>query len=102
MDREAPDHAPYTLGLKPLFCLPYILWEIVKANLDVAKIIDVIKNYPLALQMIRVKASREDHCEPVIYANSITLTPGTITLMFRTASSSCTRPERHGSGRTIW
>ena len=37
MDDVAPDEPPYTLGLRPVAYLPYIIWEIIKANLDVTK-----------------------------------------------------------------
>ena len=37
MDRDAADVPPYTLGLRPLFYLPYLTIEIIKANIDVAK-----------------------------------------------------------------
>ena len=82
MDREAQEHAPYTLGLKPIFYLPYILWEIIKANFDVAKII-LHPKLPISPRMIRVEASQKTIVGQVIYANSITLTPGTITLDVR-------------------
>ena len=82
MDAEAPEHAEYTLGLKPVLYLPYIIWEIVKANIDVAKII-INPKLPISPRMFRAKASQKTEIGQVIYANSITLTPGTITLDVR-------------------
>jgi multicomponent Na+:H+ antiporter subunit E len=82
MDREAGEQLPYKLGLRPLFYLPYIFWEIVKANIDVAKIICSPK-MKINPQMFRAKASQQTIIGQVIYANSITLTPGTITLDVR-------------------
>ena len=57
----------------------YIFWEIVKANIDVAKIICSPK-MKINPQMFRAKASQQTIIGQVIYANSITLTPGTIAL----------------------
>ena len=63
-----------------LFRLPiYTVWlfkEIIKANIDTAKII--ILNNPDP-QNFRVKSSQKTEAGKVTYANSITLTPGTVT-----------------------
>ena len=68
------------LPLHLLFRLPiYTLWlfkEIIKANIDTAKII--IFNIPDP-QNFRVKSSQKTEAGKVTYANSITLTPGTVT-----------------------
>ena len=60
----------------------YLLWlakEIVVANIDVSK---RILKWRLDIQprVIRVKSSQRDELGVVIYANSITLTPGTVTM----------------------
>ena len=81
MDDVACDDPPYTLGLRPLFYFPYILWEIVKANLDVTKAI--LSPSRISPRMFRTKASQKTGVARVIYANSITLTPGTVTLDMR-------------------
>ena len=57
----------------------YTIWlfrEIIKANIDTAKII--IFNNPNP-QNFRVKSSQKTEAGKVMYANSITLTPGTVT-----------------------
>ena len=57
----------------------YTVWlfkEIIKANIDTAKII--IFNNPDP-QNFRVKSSQKTEAGKVTYANSITLTPGTVT-----------------------
>ena len=68
------------LPLHLLIRLPiYTLWlfkEIIKANIDTAKII--ISNNPDP-QNFRVKSSQKTEAGKVTYANSITLTPGTVT-----------------------
>ena len=82
MAKEAGGHLPYTLGVRPIFYMPYILWEIVKANVDIIKVI-INPSMPINPKVIRVKASQKTDIAKVIYANSITLTPGTITLDVR-------------------
>ena len=68
------------LPLHLLIRLPiYILWlfkEIIKANIDTAKIIIINNPDP---QNFRVKSSQKTEAGKVTYANSITLTPGTVT-----------------------
>ena len=68
------------LPLHLLIRLPiYTVWlfkEIIKANIDTAKII--IFNNPDP-QNFRVKSSQKTEAGRVTYANSITLTPGTVT-----------------------
>ena len=68
------------LPLHLLIRLPiYTVWlfkEIIKANIDTAKII--ILNNPDP-QNFRVKSSQKTAAGKVTYANSITLTPGTVT-----------------------
>ncbi len=76
IDREAqPVHmTPRTCG--------YWVWlvkEIVLANIDVAKRI-ITPGLPIEPHLIRVKATQRDELGKVIYANSITLTPGTVTV----------------------
>ena len=82
MDHYADDHPPYALGLRPLAYVPYICWEIFKANIDVAKIC-VSKKMDIQPQLIRAKTTQSTLVGQVTYANSITLTPGTITLDLR-------------------
>ena len=68
------------LPLHLLIRLPiYTVWlfkEIIKANIDTAKII--IFNNPDP-QNFRVKSSQKTEAGKITYANSITLTPGTVT-----------------------
>ena len=67
----------------PIFFLPrilnYIIWlfkEILKSNLSTAK---VIINGKVEPETFTVKASQVTDVAKVTYANSITLTPGTVT-----------------------
>ena len=75
------DHegAPLELSLRPLRYLPWLLWEIVKANVDVARRI-LHPRLPIHPTLITVKAGQQRDLGRVIYANSITLTPGTVSV----------------------
>jgi len=82
MDRIADSPRRYRLGLRPLLYLPWLAWEIVKANIDVARII-LNPRLPINPRLIRVPAPQKTAVGQVMYANSITLTPGTISLDVR-------------------
>lgn len=76
VDREGH---PIHLSPKALLYWPWLAWEIVKANLDVARrILD--PRLPISPIVIRLKASQKSDLGRVIYANSITLTPGTVSI----------------------
>jgi multicomponent Na+:H+ antiporter subunit E len=72
-----PEGHPNHLLLGALSYTPWILWQIIKANLDVAWRI-VQPKMPISPRIIRIKSSQKTHLGQVIYANSITLTPGTV------------------------
>ena len=57
-----------------------LVWEIVKANFAVIKLITSSK-YELEPAMVLFKVDLETKMARVILANSITLTPGTITVL---------------------
>ncbi len=69
----------YTLGVRPLFYVPWLAWEIVKANLQVAKVV-LTPGLPIQEHLLRVPSDQKTEVGQVVYGNSITLTPGTITL----------------------
>lgn len=58
---------------------PWLLLEIAKSNVEVAKII-LSGKMSIDPVMIRLKAGQATEMGQVIYGNSITLTPGTITV----------------------
>ena len=75
------DHEAIPLQLGPGF-LVYLCWlgkEITKANIDVARII-LNPALPISPVMLRVPASQRSDVGKVIFANSITLTPGTVSV----------------------
>ncbi len=74
-----PEGHPIHLIPGLLRYMPWFLWAIVKSNLDVVRRI-VHPRLPLSPCVIRVEASQKTHLGQVIYANSITLTPGTVSV----------------------
>ena len=74
-----PEGAPLEVTLRVFGYLPWLLWEIVKANVDVARRI-LSSRRPISPVMIRVKAGQRSELGRTIYANSITLTPGTVSV----------------------
>ncbi len=74
-----PEGHPVQLGLGALTYWPWLLWEIGKAGWDVTKVI-LHPDLPISPELIRVPASQRTDLGRVIYANSITLTPGTISV----------------------
>jgi len=78
MDRE--DRFAFVVPLSFRFVV-YVAWllkEIFKANVNVARII-LDPRLPISPIMVPFKASQQSDLGRMIYANSITLTPGTIT-----------------------
>ena len=78
---DVVDHEghPIHLTWRALLYWPWLIWEIAKANVDVARII-LNPRLPIRPQIIWVKASQIDDLGYAIYGNSITLTPGTVTI----------------------
>ena len=76
VDREGH---PIFLISRALRYWPLLVWEIVKANWDVAR---RALGYGLDISptLLRVSASQKTDLGRVIYANSITLTPGTVSI----------------------
>ena len=57
----------------------WLTWALIQSNVDLAKRV-LSPSLPIAPRMIRVKASQKTHLGQVIYASSITLTPGTVSV----------------------
>lgn len=76
LDEEA--HPVHLVG-RAVSYLPWIVWEIVKAAWTVAKIV-LDPKLPISPAIVRVTATQKTPTGINIYANSITLTPGTITM----------------------
>ena len=74
-----PESYPLHMGWSLLAYWGWLLVEIVKANFDVARrVLD--PRMPIDPRLFETKMSQTRDLGRVIYANSITLTPGTISL----------------------
>lgn len=71
---------PFRHWARTILYLPYLIKEIVKSNIDVMKI--VLRPGPLrvAPQMVKVPHTLQTSYGLITYCNSITLTPGTVTI----------------------
>ncbi|MFT5507903.1 MAG: multicomponent Na+:H+ antiporter subunit E [Hyphomicrobiaceae bacterium] len=69
---------PIQLTLGTITYFPWLLWEIVKAAWAVTRVI-IDPRLPISPTMTRIRATQTTPTGINVYANSITLTPGTIT-----------------------
>ncbi len=79
---DAVDGDRVELNLRPIAFLRYLVWllvEIFRANWTVTKII-LSAEMPIRQHLFSVPSSQTTEVGQVIFANSITLTPGTITV----------------------
>jgi len=79
MDRVDHETHPLHKTVRVVNYFPWLVWEIVKANIDVVKAI-LKRDMAVEPRLIELKASQRSEIGRVAYANSITLTPGTVTL----------------------
>ena len=98
-----------SMWLRLLVYTPWLLWEIVKANIDVTLCVLGIKS--ISPRIIRVPATQKTALGQTLYANSITLTPGTISLDVRdnhilvhalTAGTAEGLSDGNMSGKSTW
>ncbi len=75
-------HSPFVpkfrLWLRVLLYLPWLFYKIVQSSLNLSKLI-LHPELPITPQLIPVKSKLRHHAAVVLFGNSITLTPGTIT-----------------------
>jgi len=85
------DAEGFPIGLIPrgLVYWPWLAWQIVLSGLRVTRLI-LDPKLPISPTLVKVKAEQETAVGLVTYGNSITLTPGTITV------------EASEKGRTLW
>ena len=71
---------PIQLGLRPFIrYAPWLVKEIAQANIEVVRMI-LNPKLPIQPHVVMVKATQSTDLGRVIYANSITLTPGTVSV----------------------
>ena len=79
MDALDEDVFEFKLKTKHFSYWSWLAKEIFKANIDVSKVI-LSPRMKLPPRMVRVPLSQSTELATVIYANSITLTPGTVSV----------------------
>ena len=79
MDLIDHEGVPMHITLAGLRYVPWLMWEIVKANIDVAKRV-IPPSLPIAPSLFDAPSSQKSDLGQVLYANSITLTPGTVSV----------------------
>jgi len=70
---------PIHLAIRALTYWPWLFWEIAKSAVNVTSII-LSPKLPISPTMVKIKASQKTGLGVSIFANSITLTPGTISV----------------------
>lgn len=70
---------PIRFNFRLILYWPWLMKEIVLANVQVARTI-ISRTMPLALSVINVRSTQKTELGQVVYGNSITLTPGTVTI----------------------
>ena len=81
VDEEA---IPIRLLPRTVIYVPWLIKEVFTANVDVAGRILAPRLRPLSPVIFDAPASQRTDLGRVIYANSITLTPGTVSILVRT------------------
>ena len=76
------DHESYPLHLSTRFpaFFAYLFKEILLANIDVVKRIMAFRGASISPQLIKIPLPQKTDLGRVIYANAITLTPGTVSV----------------------
>ena len=73
------DEGAPILGLRSVAYMIWLCKEIIEANIEVTRLV-LDPKLPIRPRMIRVEANQETALGRVILANSITLTPGTVSV----------------------
>lgn len=80
LDVVDPESHPANAMALMLRYWPWLVWEIVKSAWDVSRLI-VNPKLPISPTIVRVRPTQSSDLGRVLYANSITLTPGTVTIV---------------------
>ena len=76
VDREG---APYGRLFGLIMYMPWLLWEIAKANYDVVRAC-LKAEMDIRPTLVKIKTECKTDLSKTLFANSITLTPGTVTI----------------------
>lgn len=75
---DAEGH-PIGMLVRIIAYVPWLSWAILRSNIDIAALI-LKPGMPISPRVIKIKAGQKSTVGKVLYANSITLTPGTVSL----------------------
>lgn len=75
LDEES---APFHLALRAVAYVPWLVWDILRCNVQLARIV-LSPRLPIDPAIVHFRASQRTDLGRFVYANSITLTPGTVT-----------------------
>lgn len=78
IDKES---LPLHLGIRLIRYWPYLLWQIVIANIQMTRLV-LSRKPDLDPRIFRVNIRQTSDLGKVVLGNSVTLTPGTVTLDF--------------------
>ncbi len=73
---------PFHLLVRLLGYIPWVLWQVVLTNIAAAKVI-LSPSLPISPMLLKLRVKQQTTLGRVIHANTITLTPGTVTLDVR-------------------
>ncbi len=73
---------PFALAWELLKFIPWVLWQVIKTNIEVARLI-LAPSLPIQPHLVRLPIRQRTVFGQVIHANTITITPGTVTLDVR-------------------
>ncbi|MEQ8196288.1 MAG: Na+/H+ antiporter subunit E, partial [Rhodospirillales bacterium] len=78
---EVVDHEghPIHLGFRAIGYWLWLMWQIAVSSFQIARVI-LSRRMPIRPHILNIRASQASELGHVIYANSITLTPGTVTV----------------------
>ena len=79
MDQADGANPGYGLGFRIVSYIPWLVVEIIKSNIHVMRVV-LSPSLPISPRLVRTTATQKTDLCRVIYANSITLTPGTISV----------------------
>ena len=67
------------LAISSVVYFPWLMWEIIKSNVEVARLV-LSRAERIKPSVFSVRSTQNSDVFRVLYANSITLTPGTLTI----------------------
>ncbi|MFA9459305.1 Na+/H+ antiporter subunit E [Thiohalorhabdus methylotrophus] len=78
---DAADREPQRMAVGPALITywAWLAWQVILSNIDVARRV-LSPSLPISPCIVRVRASQKTDLGRVIFANSITLTPGTVSI----------------------